>query len=238
VGELSWNALETFESRIDRAMVSALRNGDRSGFEIWKRLGAEEGAAGLLAERDLYPTLYRLEAEGLLQSDWHEGEQTRRTYRLTSTALQRAEENGWPARAFQGKSGRPNENARTGRTVSPDPESGSWSVPPKVPSVATAPPSTAPPARVRMGPTGDSRPRSAQPALAPSDGGDVGSAAIARYADEMGAALDLFIVVDRSAAGSAFVAKGTVDLAKLPPYGQWWVVAVATGPSGNEQRGP
>jgi hypothetical protein len=34
-------------------MVSALRNGDRSGFEIWKRLGAEEGAAGLLAERDL-----------------------------------------------------------------------------------------------------------------------------------------------------------------------------------------
>jgi hypothetical protein len=42
-----------------------------------------------------------------------------------------------------------------------------------------------------MGPTGDSRPRSAQPALAPSDGGDVGSAAIARYADELGAALDL-----------------------------------------------
>jgi hypothetical protein len=173
-----------------------------------------------------------LEAEGLLQSDWHEGEQTRRTYPLTSTALQRAEENGWPAGAYQGKSGRPNENARTGRTVSPDPESGSWSMPPKVASVATAPPSTAPPARVRMGPTGDSRPCSAQPALAPSDGGDIGSAAIARYADELGAALGLFIVVDRSAAGPAFVAKWTVDLAKLPPYGQWWVVAVATGPSG------
>jgi DNA-binding PadR family transcriptional regulator len=62
VGELSWNALETFESGIDRAMASALRDGDRSGFEIWKRLGAEEAAAGLLAERDLYPTLYRLEA--------------------------------------------------------------------------------------------------------------------------------------------------------------------------------
>jgi hypothetical protein len=43
-----------------------------------------------------------------------------------------------------------------------------------------------------------------------------------------------FVVVDRSATGATLSGQpGTgVDFAKLPPYRQWWVVAVATAPDG------
>ncbi|MGD0861544.1 MAG: helix-turn-helix transcriptional regulator [Candidatus Limnocylindrales bacterium] len=165
--ELSWNGLVTLESRIDRAIVGALRGQDLSGFEIWRWLGSEDGTLGLLAETDLYPTLYRLEAEHLLQSDWYEGERTRRKYRLTATALQRAEENGWPPLAFRGRPGPSSEPERTGRAVSPDPDSGSWFVPPKAEPVGTTPLPSAPPASA------------------------TGSAAIDGYSNELGAALDL-----------------------------------------------
>lgn len=66
------------KTRIDPAIVGALRGRDLSGFEIWRWLGCEEGTFGLLSEADLYPTLYRLEAEGLLRSDWREDERTGR----------------------------------------------------------------------------------------------------------------------------------------------------------------
>ena len=41
-----------------------------------------------------------------------------------------------------------------------------------------------------------------------------------------------FVVVDPSAAGPTAVAAHPIDLSKLPPYRQWWVVAVASGPGG------
>jgi DNA-binding PadR family transcriptional regulator len=137
--ELSRSGSETIESRINRAIVGALRGRDLSGFEIWRWLGSDGGTFALLSKPALYPTLYRLEAERLLQSDWHEGERTRRTYRLTATALELAEENCWPALPFRGPSSPHVEPARPARLASPDPEAGSWFVPPqKDPLVAAA----------------------------------------------------------------------------------------------------
>ena len=81
--------------RITRAIVGALRERDLSGYEIWRWLGPVHGANGGLSEANLYPTLHRLEAAGLLESSWCEGERTRRTYRITAAGLREAESHGW-----------------------------------------------------------------------------------------------------------------------------------------------
>ncbi len=81
--------------RITRAIVGALRERDLSGYAIWQWLGPVHGAQGGLSEANLYPTLYRLEAAGLLESSWCEGERTRRTYRITTAGLAEAESHGW-----------------------------------------------------------------------------------------------------------------------------------------------
>jgi hypothetical protein len=195
--ELTWDGLPTHQSRADRAIVGALRGRDLSGFEIWRWLGSEQGTIGLLTEADLYPTIYRLEAEHLLQSDWHEGERTRRTYRLTATALARAEANGWPEIPFRrGPAARSlaahpgvvsphSEPIRSSRIASPDPESGSWFLPPEV--EAAAPAELAEPA-APAGRASTSRRRGLTFAR-----GGAGSEfpAVVRYADELGEALDL-----------------------------------------------
>jgi DNA-binding PadR family transcriptional regulator len=81
--------------RITRAIVGALRERDLSGYAIWQWLGPVHGAQGGLNEANLYPTLYRLEAAGLFESSWCEGERTRRTYRITAAGLAEAESHGW-----------------------------------------------------------------------------------------------------------------------------------------------
>jgi DNA-binding PadR family transcriptional regulator len=85
--------------RITRAIVGALRERDLSGYAIWQWLGPVHGAQGGLSEANLYPTLYRLEAVGLLESSWCEGERTRRIYRITAAAVREAERRGWGTRA-------------------------------------------------------------------------------------------------------------------------------------------
>jgi hypothetical protein len=81
--------------RITRAIVGALREHDLSGYAIWQWLGPVHGAQGGLSEANLYPTLYRLEASGLLDSSWCEGERTRRIYRITAAGLAEADSHGW-----------------------------------------------------------------------------------------------------------------------------------------------
>jgi hypothetical protein len=168
--ERSGDDLVTFESTIDDAIVGALQGQDLTGFEIWRRLGSEEGAAGSLTERLLYPTLHHLEADGRLRSDWQEGEHTRRKYRLTATAS---------AQAASGDRRVP-EAARQAdrRAVSPDPESGAWFMPPKdMPPVSPVEPPTLPAAASPLpGTLGTGRP---------------GETAMKAYVDDLGAGLDL-----------------------------------------------
>jgi DNA-binding PadR family transcriptional regulator len=85
--------------RIVRAIVGAVREQDRSGFEIWRWLGATHGSDGTeLTESTLYPTLHRMEAQRLIQGEWiEEKERTRRLYRVASKAAVLAGKRGWPA---------------------------------------------------------------------------------------------------------------------------------------------
>ena len=179
------------DDRVDRAIVGALRGQDLSAFEIWRWLGSEEGVLGRLTEAQLFPTLYRLEAEGLLQSEWQEGERTRRKYRLTSRALERADDRNWPPIAFHGERGAPVPADRAGRRpASPDPEAGSWYLPPRRVEPAAPPPTAEATGRV---------PTSAEAAAAEgtdrtSAHGDTdrpGRTALTAYADDLGARLDL-----------------------------------------------
>ena len=181
MGEPTLNELTASQTRIDPAIIGVLRGRDLSGFEIWRWLGSDQATIGLLTEADLYPTLYRLEAEGLLRSDWREGERTRRIYRLTAAA-QQADERSRPA-SPRGGPGQADSGA-TSRTASPDPETGSWYFPPETDRVAVPEPSQ------EQGLPGTQAPPSTFAGAAES--ADAGSnAAINRYADELGVALDL-----------------------------------------------
>lgn len=118
--------------RIDRAIVGCLRGQDLSGYEIWYWLRSANLLDGLLDESELYPNLYRLEAEGLIESSWQEAERIRRRYRLTSTGLTIADEQNWPAQLL--RSGDAIEHPA--RTHSPNPDARSWFVPPRDTEVA------------------------------------------------------------------------------------------------------
>jgi DNA-binding PadR family transcriptional regulator len=181
--ELRWDGLVTFESRIDDAIVGALQGQDLSGFEIWRWLGSKEGASGPLTEALLYPTLYHLEAEGLLQSAWHEGEWTKRKYRLTATA------SGQTSRGDQRVPAAPPADRRA---VSPDPEAGAWFMPPREqPPVASPAAATASAATPRTDGHANGQPPAAAESSARRRPDAPGWAALAAYADELGARLDL-----------------------------------------------
>ena len=188
------------DDRIGRAVVDALRGQDLSGFELWRWLGSAQSIPGRLTEARLYATLYRLEAEGLLQSDWHEGERTRRRYRPTALASERDDEPAGPpdaSRANQGQFGTPAGEDR--RPVSPDPEAGSWFMPREMapPTRRPAPPPRAAaashpehPAMAAAGPPAGAPPADS-PAATSGEAGRPGRVAIAAYADDLGARLDL-----------------------------------------------
>jgi hypothetical protein len=198
----------------DRAIVDALRGQDLSGFEIWRWLGSAQRIPSRITEAHLYPTLYRLEAEGLLQSDWHAGERTRRTYRPTARALEGGDKPDWPPAGSRVNQGQFRATDRTARRLaSPYPEAGSWSMPRDTASTAlpVAPTGAAPVAPLAAGATASPpAPRATPPAVPRADrpderrppaptepdptsgeSGRPGWAALAAYADDLGARLDL-----------------------------------------------
>jgi DNA-binding PadR family transcriptional regulator len=70
-------------------VLAALERGHAHGLEILRRLEAAGDGSLRLKEGSLYPTLYRLEEDGLLTAQWDEpspGQRgpRRRIYRLTS----------------------------------------------------------------------------------------------------------------------------------------------------------
>ena len=98
----------TLDDRIVRAVIGAVREKDRSGYEIWRWLGATHGSHGAeLTEANLYPTLHRMEAQRLIRGQWSEGEGVRRLYRVASRGTILAQRRGWPPIA---------------RPIRPDPE--------------------------------------------------------------------------------------------------------------------
>jgi PadR family transcriptional regulator len=70
-------------------VLAALEGGEAHGLEILRRLEAAGDGSLRLKEGSLYPTLYRLEASGMVKAQWDEQTKgrrgpRRRMYRLTA----------------------------------------------------------------------------------------------------------------------------------------------------------
>ena len=176
MNELTSGRVSTVKSRIDGAILAALRGQDLSGFEVWRWLASTTETANLLSEADLYPALHRLEAEGRVRGSWHEGQRTRRKYRLTADGLYPADEAGLPRAA----SGAVTKSDRSDRAVSPDPETTSWFVPPREL------------AEESVGASSSTAGRGGSPAASPAPSHhDPEADEIGRYLDDLDASLDL-----------------------------------------------
>ena len=195
-----WDGLVTFEPGIDDAIIGVLQGQYLSGFEIWRRFAAELGTSGKLTEPRLYPTLYHLEEKGLVQSDWKDGERTRRKYRLRATVSGRANDQEASAQASRGdqrRLGSADEADR--RAVSPNPEAGSWFVPRKGVSPVAPPASPVGPVAAPVAPVAprtnrdsdDQPPTAAESSSTNSPADRPGWAALTAYVNDLGARLDL-----------------------------------------------
>lgn len=77
-------ALELLKGHADLLVLAAVAEGPAHGYAIGEAVRARSAGAFDLAEGTIYPALYRLERQGLLQSSWAEvGGRRRRVYRLT-----------------------------------------------------------------------------------------------------------------------------------------------------------
>jgi DNA-binding PadR family transcriptional regulator len=75
---------ETIKGHLDLLLLAVV--GDRTvhGYAVISELAARSGGTLNLAEGTVYPALHRLEAVGLLESEWSTmGGRRRRVYRLT-----------------------------------------------------------------------------------------------------------------------------------------------------------
>src|SRR3954451_7674747 len=88
---------DALRGHLETLVLSMLRQGDAHGFEILKRLEQAGSGALQVKEGSLYPSLYKLEAEGLVKGAWESGETLRRgprrrVYRLTAKGGRRLAE--------------------------------------------------------------------------------------------------------------------------------------------------
>lgn len=75
---------ETLKGHLDGLVLATLAGGPAHGYAVIDELKRRSGGAFDLPEGTVYPVLHRLEAEGLLASEWSEGAgRRRRVYRLT-----------------------------------------------------------------------------------------------------------------------------------------------------------
>jgi DNA-binding PadR family transcriptional regulator len=76
---------ERIRGHLDSLLLSVLNAGPAHGYEVVSELRRRSAGEFDLPEGTVYPALYRLEAQGLLASDWDTGSgRRRRTYRITA----------------------------------------------------------------------------------------------------------------------------------------------------------
>jgi PadR family transcriptional regulator PadR len=76
--------LELLKGHADLLVLAAVADGSLHGYAIVEAVRARSAGAFHLAEGTVYPALYRLERQGLLESGWDETTgRRRRIYRLT-----------------------------------------------------------------------------------------------------------------------------------------------------------
>ena len=66
-------------------VLAVIGEGELYGYEIAQRIRDQSGGTFAPSEGSLYPTLHRLELDGVLQATWRDGDRgpRRRYYRLT-----------------------------------------------------------------------------------------------------------------------------------------------------------
>ena len=75
---------EVLKGHADLLVLAALADGPAHGYAVVEAVRARSAGAFDLAEGTVYPALYRLERQGLLESSWAEtAPRRRRVYRLT-----------------------------------------------------------------------------------------------------------------------------------------------------------
>lgn len=90
---------ELLPGTLDLLILKAVSLGALHGYGVLLRIGQISGGALTIEQGALYPALYRLEGQGLLDSEWGTSENNRRAkfYRLTPAGRKRLREEteGW-----------------------------------------------------------------------------------------------------------------------------------------------
>jgi transcriptional regulator len=90
---------ELLPGTLDLLILKAVSLGQLHGYGVLLRIGQISGGALNIEQGALYPALYRLEQQGLLETEWGVSENNRRAryYRLTAAGRKRLrkETDGW-----------------------------------------------------------------------------------------------------------------------------------------------
>jgi transcriptional regulator len=78
--------LELLQGTLDLLILKAVSLGPLHGYGVLLRIQQISGQTLVIQQGSLYPALYRLEHQGLIDSDWGESENNRKAkfYRLTA----------------------------------------------------------------------------------------------------------------------------------------------------------
>jgi transcriptional regulator len=95
---------ELLPGTLDLLILKAVSLGPQHGYGVLLRIGQISGEALTIEQGALYPALYRLEDQGLLETEWGSSENNRKAkfYRLTSAGRKRlkAEMESWTRTAL------------------------------------------------------------------------------------------------------------------------------------------
>ncbi len=84
---------ELLKGVLPLAVMKMLRQRAMYGYELVKEVSTQSDGILKLGQSTLYPLLYNLEAQGLIESEWRESDsgRGRKYYRLTESGLDRLE---------------------------------------------------------------------------------------------------------------------------------------------------
>jgi len=88
------NTAELLPGTLDLLILKSVSLGKLHGYAVLQRIEQITGGALLIQQGALYPALYRLERQGLIESEWGVSENNRRAkyYKLTTLGRQRMRE--------------------------------------------------------------------------------------------------------------------------------------------------
>ena len=83
-----------FKTELEALVLGALRDGPLHGYRIALAIRAKSEGALKLGDNQIYPTLHRLEGDGLVVAEWQPqlGKPARKVYSLTESGAAKLEE--------------------------------------------------------------------------------------------------------------------------------------------------